>query len=86
MAFDRIQIFLIPNNDKRTHLFRDYFTREFQSTHQHLLFYNRMATKTQVVDSRDKKTLVSGLLVTSKNPNFIPKGKYALCNVKSKLF
>lgn len=44
-AFDMIQIFLMPNNDKRTsHIFGELFTREFQSTHQHLSFYNWINT------------------------------------------
>lgn len=60
-AFDRIQIFLKPSNDESTRLFREYFTREFQSTYQQLTFYNWKnaitkleGNKTQMVDSQEK--------------------------------
>lgn len=35
------------------------------------------------VDIQENQILVSGLLVPSKNPQFIPIGKYFLCNVHS---
>lgn len=42
----------------------------------------------QKVDTQENQILVSGLLVPSKNTQFIPIGKYVLCNVHSerKLF
>lgn len=43
-AFDVIEMFLMSNNDKRTHFSGELFTREFQSTHQHLTFYNWINT------------------------------------------
>lgn len=52
-AFDVIQIFLMPNNDKRTsHISGELFTRGFESTRQHLTFCNWINTAQKLDGNR----------------------------------